>query len=335
MSDQIVGSTLDMAGDYLSWEVESVGSPWILRSRFMKRPICKPGQVLVKSVFSALNFADGLMLEGKYQVRPELPFVPGHEFSGVVIESSDAGFLPIGSRVVAQVPYGGLGGIVAIDIARCVRVPNSLTLDVAAAALISYTTAYVALHIKANIQPGQTLLVLAAAGALGSAVVQLAKVAGARVIGVVGSIGKRAAAYEAGCNHVLLSSDDWASEVKMIAGADGVQTALDSVGGEATMKSLKLLSWGGTLLIAGFSSGEISSIHVNRLLLKAQSVMGVYWSYETNPTQTIDLQTRVLDLVAAGKVRPAIDSIFPAAELESALEKVMKSQSRGKVLVQW
>ena len=301
----------------------------------MKRPICKPGQVLVKVAFSALNFADGLMLEGKYQVRPELPFVPGHEFSGIVIESVAADSLPIGSRVVAQVPHGGLGGCISIDIARCVRVPNSLTLDVAAATLISYTTAYVAVHIKANIQPHQTMLVHAAAGALGSAVVQLAKAAGARVIGVVGSEGKRAAAYEAGCNHVLLASDDWASEVKMIAGADGIQIALDSVGGETTMKSLKLLSWGGTLLIAGFSSGEISSIHVNRLLLKAQSVMGVYWSYETNPTETIDLQTRVLDLVAAGKVRPAIDSIFPAAELKSALEKVMKSQSRGKVLVQW
>lgn len=335
MSEQQVASPKQRIGEYLTWEVESVGTPWSLQSRSKKWPTCKPGQVLVETAFSALNFADGLMLEGKYQVRPSLPFVPGHEFAGTVIESADTAALPVGSRVAAQVPYGALGGCVTIDIARCALVPDALTLDLAAASLVSYTTAYVAIHGKANIQPGQTLLVHAAAGGLGAAVVQLAKVAGARVIGVVGSEVKRAAALEAGCDHVLLSSEDWPAAVQTITGGGGIHAALDSVGGDATLKSLKLLAWGGTLLIVGFSSGDITSIPVNRLLLKAQNVMGVYWSYEINPVETMDLQARVLELVAAGKVKPAVDSVFPAAQLEAALEIVMKGRSRGKVLVQW
>lgn len=335
MSERQLAPVVAQVDDYLAWEVESVGTPWSLQFHSKKRPRCKPGQVLVKTAFSALNFADGLMLEGKYQIRPLLPFVPGHEFAGTVVESSDTEALPVGSRVAAQVPHGGLGGCVAIDMARCARVPDVLTLDVAAATLISYTTAYVAVHSKANIQPGQILLVHAAAGALGTAVVQLAKAAGASVIGLVGSEGKRTAALEAGCDHVLLSGEDWPAAVQAIAGAGGINAALDSVGGDATLKSLKLLAWGGKLLIAGFSSGDITSIPVNRLLLKAQNVMGVYWSYETNPAETMDLQARVLELVAAGKVRPAVDSVFPAAQLEAALEKVMTGRSRGKVLVQW
>ncbi len=293
-----------MSQSFNAWEVETVGAPWSLKFRNKDALICGSGQCIVKTAYSALNFADGLMLEGKYQVRPPLPFVPGHEFSGIVLESSDNAALPPGTRVAAQVSHGGLGAHVCIDIARCVRVPDSAALDLAAATLISYTTAYVAMHEKARVQPGQTVLVHAAAGALGTAAVQLAKAAGARVIGVVGSDAKRSTAQEAGCDHVLLSSEDWAAQVLAIAGRDGVHAALDSVGGDITQKNLRLLAWGGSLLVVGFSSGDIASIPVNRLLLKAQNVMGVYWSYEVNPEATTALQGRVLGLLAAGQGRP-------------------------------
>lgn len=323
-----------MSATYAAWQVESVGTPWslVLREQASVPPADR--EVVVETAFSALNFADGLMLEGKYQVRPPLPFVPGHEFSGTVVESA-CDRLPIGTRVAAQVPYGALAARVRLPCERCVVVPPRLGLDVAAAVLISYTTAYMAIHRKARVQAGDTVLIHAAAGALGTAAAQLARAAGARVLGIVSSEAKKAVALAAGCDEVFLSGTDWVEAVRGTLGPRGLQAVLDSVGGETTSRSLKLLGWGGALLVVGFSSGEIASVQVNRLLLKAQDVMGVYWSFDESPQQTMQMQQNLLAMVASGQLAPVIDSVWPAAHLEPALRKVMTRVATGKVLLQW
>lgn len=323
-----------MSAPYAAWQVESVGTPWALELREQAAVAPAPGEVVVETAYSALNFADGLMLEGKYQVRPPLPFVPGHEFAGTVVESA-CERLPVGTQVAAQVPYGAFGARVRLAGDRCVSVPAGLRLDQAAAVLVSYTTAYLAIHRKARVHSGQTVLIHAAAGALGTAATQLAKAAGARVFGVVGSEAKKAVALAAGCEEVFLSDTDWDSAVRGIVGARGLDAVLDSVGGDTTTRSLKLLGWGGALLVVGFSSGEIASIPVNRLLLKAQDVMGVYWSFDENPVQTVAMQQEMLAMVASGQLAPVIDSVWPASQAEPALRHVMARVSTGKVLLKW
>lgn len=323
-----------MSASHLAWQVESVGTPWSLALREQATVPPAAGEVVVETAFSALNFADGLMLEGKYQVRPPLPFVPGHEFSGTVVQSACAR-LPVGSKVAAQVPHGAFAASVRLAGERCVAVPPGLGLDLAAAVLISYTTAFVAINRKARIQPGDTVLIHAAAGALGTAAAQLARAAGARVLGVVSSEMKKTAALAAGCHEVFLSDTDWVADVRETVGASGVNAVLDSVGGETTTRSLKLLGWGGKLLVVGFSSGDIASIPVNRLLLKAQDIMGVYWSFDENPAQTLQIQQDVLAMVAGGHVTSVIDSVWPAAQLEPALLGVMAGRTKGKVLLRW
>jgi NADPH2:quinone reductase len=323
-----------LSASHSAWQVEAVGAPWSLALREQETVPPAEGEVVVETAFSALNFADGLMLEGKYQVRPPLPFVPGHEFSGTVVQSASER-LPVGSKVAAQVPHGAFAGRVRLASERCVVVPPGLGLDLAAAALISYTTAFVAINRKARIQPGETVLIHAAAGALGTAAAQLARAAGARVLGVVSSEAKRTAALAAGCHQVFLSDADWVAAVREIVGPSGVNAVLDSVGGETTTRSLKLLGWGGKLLVVGFSSGDIASIPVNRLLLKAQDIMGIYWSYDEDPGQTHQIQQDVLAMVADGQVAPVIDSVWPAAQLEPALLGVMAGRTKGKVLLRW
>jgi NADPH2:quinone reductase len=323
-----------LSATHPAWLVESVGTPWSLALREQDNMPPANGEVVVETAFSALNFADGLMLEGKYQVRPPLPFVPGHEFAGTVVHSA-CGRLPVGTQVAAQVPHGALAARVRLAGERCVVVPPGLGLDVAAAVLISYTTAHLALHVKARVQPGDTVLIHAAAGALGTAAAQLARAAGARVLGVVSSEEKKAVALTAGCDEVFLSGTHWASDVRNAVGSRGLKAVLDSVGGETTTRSLKLLGWGGTLLIVGFSSGEIASLPVNRLLLKSQDIMGVYWSFDENPQQTLQMQHDLLAIVASGQLAPVIDSVWPAAELEPALHKLMAGATRGKVLLRW
>lgn len=323
-----------MSPTYTAWQVDSVGTPWSLALCEQTSGPPAAGEVVVETAFSALNFADGLMLEGKYQVRPPLPFVPGHEFSGTVVKSA-CDQLPVGTRVAAQVPYGAFAAQVRLPGERCVVVPPGLGLDVAASVLISYTTAYMAIHRKARVQPGDTVLIHAAGGALGTAAAQLAKVAGARVLGIVSSEAKKAVALAAGCDEVFLSGTDWAADVRQAAGTRGVQAVLDSVGGETTMRSLKLLGWGGVLLVVGFSSGEIASIPVNRLLLKAQDVMGVYWSFDETPQQTRQMQQDLLAMAANGQLAPVIDSVWVATELEAALRSLMARTTSGKVVLHW
>lgn len=319
---------------HAAWQVERIGAPWALALRELPWEAPGAGEVVVQTAYSALNFADGLMLEGKYQVRPPMPFVPGHEFAGTVVESADDR-LAVGTRVAAQVPNGAFSAHVRLAASRCMVVPEGIGLDRAAAVLVSYTTAYLAIERKARVQPGQTVLIHSAAGALGTAAVQLCKAAGARVLGVVGSEPKVAVARAAGCDEVFLSGSDWLAAVRGAVGERGLNAVLDSVGGDVTQKSLKLLGWGGVLLVVGFSSGEIASIPVNRLLLKAQDIMGIYWSFDENPQQTMEMQQGVLALVASGRLDPVIDSVWPVGELEPALRKVMAGESRGKVLLRW
>lgn len=288
----------------------------------------------METAYSALNFGDGLMLEGKYQVRPPLPFVPGHEFAGTVVQSA-CDQLPVGTKVAAQVPCGAFSAHVRLAGERCVVVPHGLGLDVAAAVLISYTTAHMAISRKARLKAGDTVLIHAAAGALGTAAAQLAKMAGARVLGVVSSESKKEVALAAGCDEVFLSSTNWSEAVRDTVRASGLQAVLDSVGGETTTRSLKLLGWSGSLLVAGFSSGDIASVQVNRLLLKAQNIMGVYWSFEENPKETLQMQKELLAMVSSGDLSPVIDSVWSAAELEPALRSVMSGTTRGKVLLRW
>jgi NADPH2:quinone reductase len=300
-------------------------------------PVIHPGQIAVDVKAAGCNFFDILLVQGRYQVKPQFPFIPGGEIAGVVDEvgAGVSGFAP-GDRVLAAVPVGGYAERIALPASLAHRMPENLSFEEGAALPIVYPTSYAGLVYRAALQPGETLLVHAAAGGVGLAAVQIGKALGARVIATAGGKEKLHVALEAGADiGIDYSEEDFVERVKEHTNGRGADVIYDSVGGDIFDRSLKCIAWNGRLLVIGFASGTIPKVAANRILLKNISVMGLHWgAYARHePARVPETFDALFQLYAEGKIRPVIYRRYPLEQAPAALAALGSRKSHGKVVL--
>ncbi|MVO84881.1 zinc-binding dehydrogenase [Streptomyces sp. p1417] len=313
-----------------AWHVHRNGEPGeVMRLEEAERPVPGDGQVLLKVRAAGVNFPDALLCRGQYQITPPLPFTPGVEICG---ETED------GRRVIATpaLPHGGFAEYAVADAAALLPAPEALDDAEAAALHIGYQTGWFGLHRRARLQAGETLLVHAAAGGVGSAAVQLGKAAGATVIGVVGGADKAEAARRLGCDLVLdRRADDIVAAVKEATGGRGADVVYDPVGGDAYAKSAKCVAFEGRILVVGFASGTVPAPALNHALVKNYSIVGLHWGlYNTkDPRAVLECHDHLTELAAKGAIKPLISERVPLGEAASAVQRVADGTTTGRVTV--
>jgi len=305
--------------------------------RELPDPVVGPGQLGVDVKAAGCNFFDILIVQGRYQVKPPFPFIPGGEFAGVVRElgAGVKGFA-VGDRILASAPMGGYADRIAIPAAFAHRMPDAMPFEEGASFPIVYPTSYAGLVYRAALQPGETLLVHAAAGGVGLAAVQIGNALGARVIATAGGPEKVRVAMEAGAAFGIdYNSEDFVERVKEITGGKGADVIYDSVGGDVFDKSMKCIAWCGRLLVIGFAGGTIPSVAANRILLKNVAVVGLHWGayakYE--PARIPETFAALFQLYEQKKIRPVIYRSYPLEQAAEALAALGSRKTHGKVVL--
>jgi NADPH:quinone reductase len=322
-----------------AWQVNRHGEPEdVLGLAEVPEPVPGPGQILVRVLAAAANFPDVLMCRGSYQVRSPLPFCSGVELCGEIV-AADAevdGFAP-GDRVIggAALPSGAFAEFALMDAAHAMPAPPALDAAEAAPFHITYQTGWFGLHRRARLAAGETLLVHAAAGGVGSGAIQLGKAAGARVIGVVGGPEKAKVARELGADVVVdRYRDDFVAVVKEVTGGRGADVVYDPVGGEAFRRSTKCIAFEGRIVIVGFASGDIPSAALNHALVKNYSILGLYWGryQELYPQMVRECHAELTRLAAAGTIRPLISERLPLADVPDGLRRLAAGATTGRIV---
>ena len=298
-------------------------------------PQAGAGEVVIDVDTVGVNFPDGLLVQGLYQMKPPPPFVPGMEVAGRVAAVGEkvTGFA-VGDRVAALLQLGGYAEKVGVHQSAVMKLPDGVSGEDACALLVAYGTSHYALKQRGRLRPGETLCVLGAAGATGVAAVQIGKAMGARVIAVASSEEKRAIAREAGAD-VVLGYDNLKEALKEATGGKGVDVAFDPVGGAAFDVLSRSMAWDGRLLVIGFASGEIPKLPVNLTLVKSYAVVGVFWGAFTQkePQVYADNMKELIGWHLAGTVRPVIEGVYPLAEAGSVLKRVLDRGATGKIVL--
>ena len=295
------------------------------------------GQLVVSMKAAGVNFPDALIIQGKYQVKPPMPFSPGSELAGVVKAVGEGvQNFKLGDAVIAYAGYGAYAEEVAVDARTCIPMPAGVDFKVAASFMMTYGTSYHALKDRARLQPGETLLVLGAAGGVGSAAVELGKLMGARVIAAASSEDKLEACRKLGADATInYSSEDLREAIKRITEGKGVDVVYDPVGDKFAEPAMRDMAWGGRYLVIGFAAGEIPKIPLNLPLLKGFSIVGVFWGSFTRkePKQNQANVQELLGWIAAGKLKPLVSAAYPLAEAARALKDVLERKVMGKVVL--
>ena len=322
-----------------AWQIHQLGEPRdALRLTEVPDPEPALGQVLVRVLGAAANFPDVLMCQGSYQVRPPLPFTPGIELCGeVVAVGSGVTGVAVGDRVIGgpALPFGAYAELAVMDAEAILPAPERLDDAEAAAFFITYQTGWFGLHRRAGLAAGETLLVQAAAGGVGSGAVQLGKAAGARVIGVVGGERKAEVARALGADVVVdRLSQDFVQVVKEVTDGRGADVVYDSVGGEAYARSTKCVAFEGRILVVGFASGQIPTAALNHALVKNYSIVGLHWGlYRTKEPQAIvECHRQLTKLVAKGAIRPLIGERLSLDDVPGALDELAHGDTVGRIV---
>ncbi|MFK0294098.1 NADPH:quinone oxidoreductase family protein [Streptomyces sp. NPDC090442] len=322
-----------------AWRVHANGEPRaVMRLEEVPDPQPGPGQLLLRVRAAGVNFPDALLCRGQYQVRPPLPFTPGVEICGEVLAAGEGAAGEVGARVLAQpaLPGGGFAELAVVDAATVRPAPGALDDAEAAALHIGYQTGWFGLHRRARLQAGETLLVHAAAGGVGSAAVQLGKATGARVIGVVGGPEKARTARALGCDLVLdRRTDDLVAAVKDATDGRGADVVYDPVGGDAYAKSTKCIAFEGRIVVVGFAGGAVPTPGLNHALVKNYAILGLHWGlYNTKDPAAVDAcHEELTKLAAHGAVKPLIGGRVPLAEAADAVQRVADGDSVGRLVV--
>lgn len=295
-----------------------------------------PGEMLIRVAACAVNFADTLMIQGKYQTRPDLPFSPGGEVAGTVaaLGPGVAG-PPPGSSVLAMTSHGGFAELAVARADAVVPVPEGVEPVAAAALSYAYGTAFHALRDRGGLQPGEMVLVLGAAGGTGLAAVRLAKLLGARVIAAA-SGDRLETCHQAGADALLdYRQEGWRDRLRELTHGRGVDLVYDPVGGPYAEPALRSMAWGGRYLVIGFAAGEIPRIPLNLTLLKGCAILGVFYGSfaKREPEANRALMGQLLAWVREGRLRPWISTTYPLAQAPVALEALLSRRATGKIVV--
>ena len=302
-------------------------------------PAPGPGEVLIETRAVGCNFPDILMVQGKYQVKPPLPFSPGHELAGVVTAiGSGVTRVGPGERVLAMVQWGAYADRVIAPADRVFAIPEAMDFETAAGFGLVYQTSYCALVHRARLRAGEWLLVHGAAGGVGLAAVQIGKALGARVIATAGTPAKLEVVRQSGAEVLIdhtTGEGDWVERVKKATGGEGADVIYDPVGSDVFDGSSKCIAFEGRLLTVGFAGGRIPSIAVNRILLKNISVVGVHWGlYQRRGSPLVDEWMQALfALYGKGVLRPVVYRTYPLREAARALHALATRESYGKVVL--
>ncbi len=295
------------------------------------------GQVVVGVKAASLNFPDTLIIEGKYQFKPDMPFSPGSDVAGVVTRVGEGvRHYKVGDRVLGAIGWGGLSEEVATEEAKLMPLPAGLDFVTGAAFLMTYGTSYHALKDRAKIQPGETMLVLGAAGGVGLAAVELGKVMGAKVIAAASSAEKLEICRQAGADELInYSTEDLKERLKSLTGGKGVDVVYDPVGGPYSEMALRGTAWEGRLLVVGFTNGEIPRIPLNLTLLKGCSIVGVFFGsfIQRDPKAGQANFAQLIAWIKDGTIKPFVSQTYPLDQAHVALRSIADRKVTGKVVV--
>jgi NADPH2:quinone reductase len=313
------------------------GGPDDLEIQNLPDPQPGPGEALVRVKAAALNFFDTLIIAGKYQYKPQMPFSPSAELAGVV-EAVGEGVTSVRAddRVAAYVGSGAARDMITVDAARLVRIPDGLDFDRAAGVCVTYGTTLHALKDRADLKPGETLAVLGASGGVGIAAVELGKIMRARVIACASSDEKLAFAREHGADEAInYAKEDLKEALRRATGGKGVDVIYDPVGGPYAELALRSIAWKGRFLVVGFAAGEIPKIPLNLALLKGCDIVGVFWGsfIERDPAGHRANTEQLLQWCAQGKLSAHVHAVYPLAEAAAALKAIAARQVMGKIIL--
>ena len=322
-----------------AWQVTRLGEPreaLVLGETANLTPA--PHQVLVRVLAAAANFPDALLCRGLYQLKPELPFTPGVEVCGeVVAVGHDVSGFAVGDRVLGNpdLPHGGFAEYAVMSQHTTFQAPSVLDDAEAASLQIGYQTGWFGLHRRAAIQPGETLLVHAAAGGVGSAAIQLGKAAGARVIGVVGGPAKAEHARQLGADVVIdRHAQDFVEVVKEETAGRGADVVYDPVGGDTYQRSTKCIAFEGRIIVVGFAGGAIQSAPLNHALVKNYSILGLHWGLynEKSPALVQQCHAELTRLAEAGLIKPLISERLALGEVADGIQRLADGSTVGRLV---
>ncbi|MBK1612529.1 NADPH:quinone oxidoreductase [Rubrivivax gelatinosus] len=320
-----------------AWLCETLEGVGALRWRELPTPEPAAGELRVAIRAASLNFPDLLIVEGKYQAKPALPFVPGAEFAGIV-DAVGAGVttFAVGQPVAVVGTHGGFASHACVDASRVIPLPAGFALEDAAAFAFTYGTSQHALIDRGALRAGETVLVLGAAGGVGSAAVQIAKAAGARVIAAASSAAKCRLCREIGADATIdYSQEDLRQALKTLTDGRGPDIVYDPVGGAFAEPALRSIAWRGRYLVVGFAAGSIPALPWNLALLKGAAIVGVFWGefVRREPQASAAAIAELARWYTQGRIKPVIDRRYPLQELPAAFERMASRQALGKLLV--
>lgn len=296
-----------------------------------------PGQVVVSVRAAGVNFPDTLIIQGKYQFQPPLPFSPGGEVAGVVKETGDGveGYQP-GDRVIAVTGFGGFAEEVVCGPEQLVMLPDEMNFSSAAGLLFTYGTGIYALKDRGTLRAGESLVVLGAAGGVGLAAIEIGKALGAKVIAAASSEERLAVCREHGADDTIdYSTEDLKMKMRELTGGEGADVVFDPVGGPYSEQAIRSTAWGGRFLVIGFAAGEIPKIPLNLTLLKSCAIVGVFWGAFTarDPARNRELIAELFDWHAQGKIRPHVSATYPLQKAGDALDDLLGRRVMGKAVL--
>jgi NADPH2:quinone reductase len=315
------------------------GGPDSLRfEEVVSRPL-KPNEARIRVRACGVNFADTLMIAGKYQIKPEFPFAPGLEAAGVIVEiGAEVNHLTVGQRVFAVTRFGGAyAEEIAVNTDAVVPIPASMDFVTAASFPVAYGTSHFALTHRGNLKPGETLLVLGAAGGVGLTAVEIGKQLGARVIAAAGGPEKLAVAREHGADELIdYRIESIRDRVRELTGGLGADVVYDPVGGDAFDQALRAVNWEARMLVIGFAAGRIQSVPANLILVKNISVIGVVWGAQAarDPVLVSRNLAELLRWWEEGRLKPVVARTFPLAEAGVAMEALLSRRYAGRIVLE-
>ncbi len=313
---------------------KAYGPPESLSLEEVASPTAGPNEVIISVKACGVNFPDTLIIQGKYQFKPDMPFSPGGEVAGVVKELGEGvKNVRTGDRVIAFSGWGGFAEELVVESNKLIPMPDEMDFPMASAFVMTYGTSHHALKDRANLQAGETLLVLGAAGGVGLAAIQIGKILGARVIAAASSDEKLEVCRQNGADEIInYASESLKDRLKELTGGNGADVVYDPIGGSLSEVALRSTAWKGRYLVVGFAAGDIPRIPLNLVLLKNCSIVGVFWGAFTarEPQHNAENLHELLDWLQSGQLKPHISASYPLERAAEALNAMMNRTVTGK-----